>query len=458
MKLIPYPYQKAGVRQIENLGGRCLLADEMGLGKTLQVLWSLKRNSHWLPAIVVCPASLKYNWEREALHVGIRASICDGQTPPTSHDNGFGSPKLVIINYDVLHYWLPYLKQLDLQTVVIDESQYCKNLRTKRTRAVRSLAISCRQMLALSGTPLTNRPSELWPVLNMLWPHEYNSFWSFAQKHCNPRRRPWGWDYSGASKISELHEDLRQQGMIRRLKADVLKDLPDKRRCVISCELSDPKEYEQASTDFLTWLKKEAIDKVRAASRAEKLVQLGYLLRLCAKLKMQNVIDWANNFLDETDEKLVLFAVHKAAIKMLRNNINTKSVVVDGSTQKRDRQIAVDSFQRDTRTRLFIGNIRAAGVGLTLTASSTVGFAEMWYVPGDHIQAEDRCHRIGQTDKVWCNYFVAANTIEEKLCSILQEKQRIISSVLDGGSMPTDLNIYNELLRRLSLSFLKERN
>jgi len=444
-----FPFQEETILEIEDFRGRALIALEMGLGKTLISLKWLKKHPQYLPALIVCPANVKFNWRHEAYnYVRLQSSVCEGQKPPTfnQHDFSTQSP-LTIINYDILTYWIDYLKKLDLKTIVFDESQYLQNPQSKRTKAAKSLSGKFKQVLALSGTPLTNKPSELWPTLNILWPESYNSFWSYAQDFCNPRYIFGRWDFSGSSNLPELHRQLKLKGMIRRRKVDVLKELPEKVRRIIPCELSDPKEYQEASTDFISWIRKNKGHKIRSTLKAEKLVMVGELLRLVAKLKMRAVVDWANKFLEETDEKLILFAFHKKAIKVLKNRVNAKNVVIDGSVTGRNRELAVRQFQNDPNTRLFIGNIKAAGIGITLTAASTIGFAEIYWVPGSHIQAEDRPHRIGQKNTVWINYLIAGNTIEEDLCKILQKKQKVISAVLDGGSNPQDLNLYKELLK-----------
>lgn len=447
----PLPYQEEGISLIGKFNGRVLLADEMGLGKTLQTLWSLQRNPHMLPALIVCPASVKYNWQREAeTHCGMMASICEGQTPPTWNRMGLVHvPQLMIINYDILPYWVDYLKKLKFQTIVPDECQYLQSRTSGRTKAFKKIARGVPHVIAISGTPLTNRPAELFPVLSTLWPDRYDSFYSYAQDYCGPKWKPWGIEYKGATNLPQLHAELKHRGMIRRLKDDVLKDLPEKIRRTQLVDLSDPSEYRKASTDFMTWMRENHAHKMRSASRAEKLVQVGYLLRLAARLKMRSVVDWANRFLRESDEKLILFAVHTKAIELLQRRVEAKSVTIDGSVTGRRRELAKDQFQRDPKTRLMIANIKAGGVGLTLTASSTVGFTELWWRPGDHIQAEDRIHRIGQTKVSWIYYLIAGGTIEERLCRILQEKQAVISAVLDGGPVGADLNIYEELLDEL---------
>lgn len=245
-----------------------------------------------------------------------------------------------------------------------------------------------------------------------------------------------------------LHDRLKSCGMVRFRKTDVLKDLPDKTRMVLPCELKDYEEYQEANQNFLGWLRKNKGNKVaRSAERSEALVKIGYLLRLCAKLKIRSVVDWTNRFLEETDEKLVLFAIHKKAIRVYKRRVDVKSIIVDGSVTGRKRQNAIDQFQKDPDTRLAICNLKAGGVGINLTAASTMAVTEFWWNPGVHLQAEARIDRIGQKRKVRIYYMVSGGTLEERLCKLLQSRQETLSQAFDGEESSKDFNIYDELIR-----------
>ena len=450
-KLTPFDYQKEVVQDIEDFEGRSLVSVEQGLGKTAIALWTLKRQKiESFPAVVICPSAVKYMWEHEAIRMGIRPTVLEG-TKPEKVGRKSNAPRLTILNQDILYAWLPVLLKQGTKTVIIDECQNFASRSSRRTKAVLKLGRSCRHVIALSGTPLVNRPAELWPTLHMIRPDLYPSFWQFAQRFCKPRRTPWGWDFSGASNLDVLHSTLNRQCMVRRLKKDVLKDLPEKMRCVVPVEISDRKEYEKARDDFAGWLKSVQPDRVQSALRAQQMTQIGYLLRLTAKLKLRSVVEWCNNFLEGSDEKLVVFGVHTKMIEALDRRLNGgKHVIIDGSVTGRLRKAACDQFQRDPKTRVLIGNIKAAGVGLTLTAASTVAFAELFWTPGAMTQAEDRCHRIGTTQTVWAYYLVAAGTIEERLCKAIQTKQEVIRATLDGGKMEDDLSILDQLLAELA--------
>ena len=327
---------------------------------------------------------------------------------------------------------------------------YLGNPGTQRTKAIRKLCTEVPQVIALSGTPLVNRPAELWPTLNILRPDLFKSFWPFGMHFCGPRRIPFGsgWDFRGASHLDELHALLFKELVIRRRKVDVLKDLPGKQRHVVPLALTNPKEYEHAHNQFLDWLRKRDPGKVSAALRAEQLVRLGTLKQLAARLKLPFVFEWVDSFLKETDEKLVMFGIHREILGQLHRRYQKICVLIDGQVSSKDRQLAVEKFQTHANTRLFLGNIKAAGVGLNLTAASTVAFCECDWTPGAHVQGEDRAHRIGTTNQVSVYYLVAHGTIEEYLAQIIQEKQRVLSAVLDGGN-GEDLNVFEQLTEAL---------
>ncbi len=235
--------------------------------------------------------------------------------------------------------------------------------------------------------------------------------------------------------------------MIRKRKAEVLKELPDKMRQVVPVHIKDWHEYKRASEGFLDWLHAQDPAAAERASNAVSLTKIGHLLQLSAKLKLRSVVEWINNFLQNTDEKIVVFAEHKKMVRALKRRIEEPALVIDGSVSPKDRKGIVNQFQTQNH-RVLIGS-KAAGVGITLTAASTVVFTELWWRPGDHTQAEDRCHRIGAHKTVWCYYLVAKNTLEEKLCKILQEKQKVLSAVLDGGPTDESLDVFNLLCNEL---------
>ena len=449
MNTIPYSYQVKDVRQLHRFKGRCLLANEMGLGKSLTSLLYVHRRPELRPVIIICPASLKWNWQREAsIHFAMRAEVLEGMKPPPN--GGFlGKPQFIIINYDILGPWIPYLQSLKPQVIIIDECQALQSRSTKRTRFTRLLCREVPHVIALSGTPLSNRPAEMWPTLNILRPDLFPSFHPYGNRYCGPRRTFWGTEYKGATHLPELHSLLLKEVMIRRRQIDVLSQLPKKRRSVITLPLSNVKEYQHARDNFLDWMGERNPSKLYGAAKAEGVTQLGYLKRLAAQLKMPYVLDWIKYFLEESEGKLVLFAIHKKIISELAEAFGNIHVIVDGSVTGKHRQLAVDKFQNNKNTRLFIGNIDAAGKGLNLTAAHDVAFAEMSWRPADHLQAEKRCHRIGTKSFVQIRYLVAQGTIEEKLAKINQEKQKVLNAVMDGSSNGEHLDIFDQLVKEL---------
>lgn len=448
----PYFYQRQAAARIEMLGGRALLADEPGLGKTLEALLWRRRTPEASPTVVVCPAGLKFHWEREAsLHMGVRAEVLEGRK---AWQASLTRPELIVINYDILGPWMEYLNSVRPKLIILDEAHYASNRQAQRTKFAKELCRGVPYVLALTGTPLTNRPAELYPILNILRPDLFPAFYPFAERYCNPTLKPWGWDYSGAVRLDELHQFLTDNVMIRRLKKDVLHELPAKQRFVIPMPMSKPEEYLKATRDFFGWLSQAAPGKVRGAMRSEALVKVGYLKRLAAQLKMTAVYEWVDNFLAVSDEKLLVFGVHKAILHGLKDRYPS-SVIIDGEVTGRARQHAVDSFNNLSSCRLCFANIVAGGVGWSCKARQTA-FVEMAWTPGAHSQAEDRCHglnrgKAGMHSQAY--YLVAHGTIEEKLCQLIQSKQKVLDAVLDGRSDASDFNLFDQLMDEI----MKER-
>ena len=447
----PRKYQKQGILQIEKSGIRTLLADDMGLGKTLQALWIIRRNKvKCTPSIVLCPASLKWQWANEAAkHVELRAEVLEGKRPPKG---GFMTPhNLLILNYEILGAWLPWLIRLKPKFLVIDEAQRIKNPSAKCTQYAKILAKPIPHILPMSGTPIENRPDEIFTVVHMLWPEEFPSRTEFLNRYLKMRMTRYGWQPKGVKNIPELHARLKACGMIRRRKVDVLTELPPKTRTVLPVSLTADKmrEYEFARKDLVNWIAQNyGTGRARKAKRNEAMLRVGYLKRLAAKLKYKSVIEWIQNFMEETDEKLLVSAIHKPAIRTLRKYF-PQSVVIDGSVTGQKRQRAVDQFQHDKNTRILIGQLRAAGVGLNLTAASKGIVTELGWTPGEHEQFEDRLHRIGQDFPVHWWYLVAKGTIEERMCQMIQEKMGVVRGVLDGEEVSVDFNLFDNLVSML---------
>lgn len=443
LKMELFPFQKKGVAFIDAKNGRALVGDEMGLGKTAQALAWLQLRQEKRPVIIIVPASLKLNWAKEAKMWmdSPNTQILSG-TKPNVPIIG----ELIIINYDVVTHWLEVLQKVNAQVLILDEAHYCKNNSAQRTKAVKRLAKNIPHIIALTGTPIVNRPVELFNAIKLIDDTVVPSFWHYARRYCGARHNGFGWDFTGATNTDELHKKLTETIMLRRLKKDVLTELPDKIYSFTPMELSNEKEYNKAERDFITWIKETKGNEAAAkASGAAALVEIEGLKQLAVAGKMAHSIEWIKNFLDGNG-KLVVMATHRSAVDQLMEEFKNIAVKVDGSVNGEDRQKAVDQFQNNDNVRLFVGNIKAAGVGLTLTAASNVAFLELPWTPGDLQQAEDRCHRIGQKNSVIVHYLLATGTIEEKIARMLDSKRRVLDSVLDGAET-AETSLLSELIR-----------
>ena len=424
-----FPFQKVGVAFIEKRNGRALIADEMGLGKTIQASAWLQLHPEKRPAIILCPASLKLNWAkelRETLSTKDNVQILQGTKPyPIT-----GS--IIIINYDILNSWVEALQAINPQVLIMDESHYVKNSSAIRTKATKKLAKGIPHVIALTGTPIVNRPVEGFNIFQILDRNLFPNFWTYVHRYCGAHHNGFGWDFSGATNKEELNQILTSTIMIRRRKADVLKDLPEKLYSFVPMELANETEYRAAEEEFIEYLQgvkgKEAAEK---AKKAEHLVKIEALKQLAVKGKLKQAINWIRDFIED-ESKLVIFAVHKEVIDQLMNEFKEIAVKIDGSTPTPERHKVVEAFQSDPNIKLFIGNIQAAGVGLTLTAASAVAFLELPWTPGELQQAEDRCHRIGQKNAVNIYYLLAENSVEYKLAKLLDRKKEVLSAVIDG--------------------------
>lgn len=425
----PRKFQAQGIREIERNDGRVLLGDDMGLGKTIQVLGYLALHPEKRPSIVVCPANAKYGWE-DQLHEHTKHLACQvlsGQKPYKITE------KIIIINYDILPYWGKTLIDLKPKALIMDESHHLKNRKIKRTQVCKEISRICDVVIPMSGTPIINRPSEFFPVLNMINPKEFSSFWKYAFRYCEPRKayKGRGWVFNGAKHTEELCKRV-QTIMIRRMKENVLTELPPTQRIPIYIDLDNRKEYEQVKNNFLSWYKQEKGKKgYKKAKKAQAVVKLGQLRKTSGKGKITAQKQWIDDYLESNDGKLVIFCYHQEVfIKMCQIY---KKIAAFGGKSGKQRNIEVKKFQTDPKCRLFIGTIKADKEAITLTAASAVVFLELGWTPGEHDQAEDRINRIGQmADSVTAYYLLGRNTIDEHVWNLIEEKRRILAQVLDG--------------------------
>ena len=448
LRTTPYRFQIRGVRFVEDRGGRAIIADQMGLGKTLQAIAWLALHPEARPAVVVCPSSMKWQWQRELWgHARIRSSVLSGQRPLRQD---MAEP-VWVINYDILRFWADTINAQAPRALIVDECQRIKNPRAKRARAVAAVGKAAPHIIALSGTPIISRPIEFFPVLQLIAPGEYRSRWQFAFRYCAPKRG-WqgrGWDFSGASHLEELHERVGKL-MIRRMRADVLPDLPHTQRTVVPIEIDNRKEYDRAVARFIEWLaERRGADAAVRAMRAEAVVKLGALKHLAAEGKMAAAVEMIQEWLEDTDEKLVVFAIHHSIIDRLCEAFPTAAVVT-GKVTGADRVKAVDRFQQDPKCRLFLGNIQAAGEGITLHAASNMLVLELGWTPAEHDQAEDRINRIGQrAAHVDVRYIVAQGTIEERVLALINSKRDTVSRVVDGRATNDTISIPDAIIGEL---------
>lgn len=462
----PTDYQKDGLKIIESHKGRVLVCDEMGLGKTLLALFYLQRHPEIRPALVLCPAGLKRNWRREAERFAFKTVICEGMSPCFSPSD-LRSVDLAIMNYDIIAPgadgpgWYETAWYTRFKMLICDECEHLKKLTAKRTRYAVPLSRPIPHILMMSGTPMTDKPSDLFPIVNMLWPSYFDSDFTFFQHFCEAHQERGQWVFKGGRNLDQLHRLLKSKGMVRRTKRQVLPDLPAKIRKVISVEINNREEYDFAERDLVGWL--ATWDRVRAekAAYALRMTRFGYLLRLAAKGKMPAVCRWIDDFLIK-NQKLMVFAYHKDIISSLMERYESKykAVVIDGSKTARQRDDNEQKFKKDPACRLLIGQNKSCGRGLNFEniPSLTV---ELSWDPAQHNQLEARNHRMTTKVPVTNHYILAKDTVEEKLCRILQRKQQYLDEVLDGVERtPDSLTIYDELQAAMTgtpvTSFLKK--
>jgi len=438
------PFQRAGVAYLLEQR-RAFLADEQGLGKTIEALATLEADGAY-PAIVVCPASLKLNWMRE-IERWLPGRSAQALTGMGGNNSPIPAADITVVNYDILAARAQTLGAMAPRALVLDESHYCKNAAAKRTQAVARLASSVPSdglVLALTGTPVMNRPPELIAQLRILG--RLADFGSGAQ---------FGRRFKGADAHVRLHWHLRSRCFVRRLKVDVLPQLPAKTRTVVPVELDNESEYRLAETDVIAWLRSRPLDlseldaKVAAALRAERLVRLNALKMLAARGKLHAALAWIHDFCS-SGERLVVFARHREIQRAVVERF-PHALHILGEDTHAARDASLEAFQAADKAdnQLIVCSIEVAGQGLTLTQASNVAFLELDWTPAKHDQAEDRCHRIGQQDAVNAWYLLAAGTIDETMATLLERKRAIIGAVTDGRE-ESDEGIVDALARELA--------
>lgn len=428
-----FDFQKEGVAW---LSGRsyALLADEMGLGKTPQgIFWGAERR----PVLVVVPSALVLNWAREIGEMwrpDDSVLVLDGkQELPIS------LPDWTVMSYGMLNRYLPALKRAGFKSIIIDEAHQVKNLDTQRTKNILKLVAPDEpepgdkiipNRIAITGTPILNRPIELFALMVFLGVKQRYDYRDYLRTYTESKVIKGRTVFTGAKNLYGLHQVLKAF-MLRRLKKDVLKQLPPKINTTLFVPITNVDEYREAENNFLSWMreKKGDVAAIRAAS-AELIVKLNSLRQLAAEGKVEPVADWLKPCGDGQG-KVIIFCSFTSPLERLAK-IKGDSVFYSGALDRESRQQAVDDFQESEKYCYFMGTVIAAGVGITLTAANRVAFLDLPWTPGGKIQAEDRAHRIGQTRTVEIVNVLAKGTVDERMLKLLAAKEYIIAQAVDG--------------------------
>ena len=427
-----FDYQKDGVRKvISTFNGRALIGDEMGLGKTLQAI-SVYKYYNVKKLLVICPAYLRFTWknELEKWIPGIVSSVILTGKDPLDQE-----PPL-IISYELAAAKAKELKKLKFDMVVCDESHYLKSHKTKRSKAITPLVKSIKWALLLSGTPALNRPVELYSQMHMLYPHIFKKFKTYADRYCAGHMSPMGfYDTSGMSNNYELKYMCRKVCLIRRVKRDVLTQLPKKIRSEIYLQLKKKKikpmkrlfdRWDQLNNNIPRMV--PCSDEIKKAAFERKTI-ISELFRKTSEAKVDVVKKVVKDMVDQ-GLKFIVFCYHKALMDVVQE-VCPSNIRIDGDTPHKKRQEYVEDFQNGD-TQVAVLSMLAASTGLTLTATSIVLFAELYFVPGVILQAEDRVHRIGQQNACDIRFIIAKGSLDEHIWKMLHYKLATLDTALDG--------------------------
>lgn len=475
-----FEHQKTGVDFLVK-NKRAILADQMGLGKTRQAIVATKITGG--DTLVICPATLKTNWAREIIAVDPEAnvSIING-TKVDQYSVGRGAFYL-IVNYDVAYKPVnaAYIKSHKFFTAILDEAHYIKSSKSKRSRAAVDLVTAgIVHVYLLTGTPILNRPEELFMLLKAIrHPLGYNwlsyvmrycgAFWQEAGSRFNRETGQWEkrrfLNVNGATNLQELSQRI-SSAYLRRTKEVLGDSLPAKIIDNVPVTLSKQawKQYESAWDDYMTYLENNPIifSDLSDVERQEKmdniimtkhLVELQKLKQVVSQAKISKIVEDVQEYV-ENGEKVLIFTQYTETLKKLCSEfkaLGIGAVSFSGEDSPAEKDAAKDAFQENPDIKVFVGNIKAAGQGHTLTAGSTVVFADMEYTPALHEQCEDRAHRIGQNKQVNVYYYIATGTIEEDIVELLEKKSQIIRKILAGETKRvSQVNIAAQLIKRLS--------
>lgn len=428
----PLEHQKESIQKLcENK--KFILADDMGLGKTTStIIAALETGAKKI--LIVCPASLKINWQREIENYSDRTiSIIDGKK--------WEDADFVIINYDIIKNFHDeknkkesVLLNSKFDLMVIDEAHYIQNKQAQRTKLINDFAKNIERLWLLTGTPITSRPINYFNLLNLIESPVALNWMAYVKRYCNGYQFKAGrrkvWNVSGASNLEELR-DRTAPLVLRRLKENVL-DLPDKIITPVYLRLKS-KEYESLMGDYYAWYDKGG----EANSMTLQFTKLTQVRQCISQEKVSSTIELCENIIEQ-GKKVIVFTNFTRSLEMILEHFGKKAVRLDGSMSQKDRQVSVDRFQNDENVMVFVGNIKAAGTGLTLTAGEAVVMNDLSFLPSDHSQAEDRAYRFGQKNNVLVYYPIYENTIEGIIYDILKKKKEIFETVMGDNVGQTD--------------------
>lgn len=440
LKVQPYPYQLQGIARGLQLK-RFINGDDMGLGKSLESIATINKADAF-PCLVICPNVVKINWQREWHKFTDKKAmvLTDSVRDSWPFFWQTGMNQVFIVNYESLRKYFVRritkaekwtLKDVEFhntiklfKSVIIDESHKVKSTATQQTKFCKGIASGKEYIILLTGTPVVNKPKDLVSQLGIMDRMIDMGGWKgFMLRYCSGPNQ--------ASNLKELNYKLWQHCFFRREKSKVLTQLPDKVRQIVSCEITNRKEYMDAERDLIDYLKryKEADDeKIQKSLKGEVMVRIGILKDITARGKLKEVIDFVKDF-RENGKKIILFCnLHEIVDRLMI--AFPSAVCVTGRQNMQEKQASVDAFQKNPKTDVIICSIKAASAGITLTAASDVAFIELPWTYADCDQAESRAHRIGQKDSVNCYYLLGRRTIDQKLYRIIEEKKHISNAVL----------------------------
>ena len=450
-------FQREGVRFALARGGRALVGDDMGLGKTIQAIAiSCAYRDQW-PVLVVVPNSMRLVWADELekwvpdLAPGAVAVIKHGTDVQPLH-----SPNVafIIVTYGLLTrsgHVATKLLGSKYKVVIADESHYFKNRDAQRTKAMQAMLANAEHRILLSGTPALGRPVELFTQISSIEPKLLGTYNQFVKRFCDAKQTPFGLDVNGASNLPELHQ-LLSKVMVRRLKCDVLTQLPPKRRQRIQIEVGSAAASELSEIQQQL---RDAGDDKRMRNQA-----FAQLHKASSKAKQPAVCEYIKQVL-EGGTKCLVFGHHLEmldAIETVAAQLKVNWIRIDGSVPTAERHAAVSRFQSDDTIRIAVLGILAAGVGLTLTAASTVIFAELHWTPGVLVQAEDRAHRIGQNNSVNVHYLLAPGSIDDIIWPVVARKVEVLSSALNGSKSKLNVDKINLAAAHAELAGAEEQS